>query len=97
MVSDADHRASRVTEVAKLLQDRLPHVSFDENNLSTGTTCAHMGAASDFVGLALACHLAKEHQTHVMVASVSDAFARGAVLVGMPIPPAESAEKPVSA
>ncbi|MEJ8846199.1 hypothetical protein [Variovorax rhizosphaerae] len=91
VVSDADHRASRVTEVARLLQDRLPHVAFDENNLSTGITCGHMGAASELVGLALACYLAKEHQKQVMVASVSDPFARGALLVGMPAPPAESA------
>ncbi|MEJ8859265.1 hypothetical protein WKW79_32185 [Variovorax robiniae] len=95
VVSDADHRASRVTEVARLLQDRLPHVAFDENNLSTGITCGHMGAASELVGLALACHLAKEHQQHVMVASVSDPFARGAMLVNMPAAPAE--KNPISA
>lgn len=85
VVSDADHRVTRVTELARLLQDRLPHVPFDGNNLATGAACAHMGAAADLVGLAVGCHLAGEHQQRVLVASLADPVARAAVLVG-PLP-----------
>jgi hypothetical protein len=84
MVSDADHRASRVTEVANLLRDKLPHVPFDSNNFFVGATCAHMGAAGDLVGLAMGCHLALEKQATVLVGSVQDAHARAALLVRMP-------------
>lgn len=84
VVSDADHRASRVTEVANLLRDKLPHVPFDSNNLFVGAACAHMGAAGDLVGLAMGCHLALEQQATVLVGSVQDAYARAAMLVHMP-------------
>lgn len=92
VVSDADHRVSRVTEVAKLLQDRLPHVPFDGNHLATGAACAHMGAAGDLVGVALGCYLAMEHAQRVLVTSLGDPLARAAVLVAMPpAPPSDLA------
>lgn len=87
LVSDADHRVSRVTEVAKLLQERFAHVPFDGNNLMTGAACAHMGVAADFVGLALACHLAETHRQPVLVTSLADPLMRAAAIVTMPPPP----------
>lgn len=91
LVSDADHRVSRVTEVAAFLQKRLPHVPFDSNHLITGMTCSHMGAAGDFVSLALGCQLASEHGQRVIVALLTDPFARAAVLVDKPLPPSSAA------
>ena len=89
VVSDADHRASRVTEVAKLVQERLPHVPF-ENNLSVCASLGHLGAAADMIAVALACHLAARDSRHVLALSVQDARARTAMLAGpaSPVPQA---------
>ncbi|QNK67120.1 hypothetical protein [Variovorax sp. PAMC26660] len=81
VVSDADHRASRVTEVAKLVQERLPHVPF-ESNLSICATLGYLGAAADMTAVALACHLATRESHHVLALSVRDALARTAMLAG---------------
>ena len=89
VVSDADHRTSRVTEVAKLVQERLPHVPF-ENNLSVCATLGHLGAAADMSAVVLACHLAARDARHVLAISVQDALARTALLAG-PASPASSA------
>lgn len=89
VVSDADHRTSRVTEVAKLVQERLPHVPF-ENNLSVCATLGHLGAAADMSAVALACHLAARDARHVLALSVQDAHARTALLAG-PASPASPA------
>jgi len=89
VVSDADHRTSRVTEVAKLMQERLPHVPF-ENNLSVCASLGHLGAAADMTAVALACHLAVRDSRHVLALSVQDAHARTAMLAGpaSPVPQA---------
>lgn len=89
VVSDADHRTSRVTEVAKLVQERLPHVPF-ENNLSVCATLGHLGAAADMSAVVLACHLAARDARHVLAISVQDALARTALLAG-PASPASPA------
>ncbi len=81
VVSDADHRTSRVTEVASLVQQRLPHVPF-ENNLSVCATLGHLGAAADMSAVVLACHLAARDARHVLAISVQDAHARTALLAG---------------
>lgn len=81
VVSDADHRTSRVTEVARLVQERLPHVPF-ENNLSVCATLGHLGAAADMSAVVLACHLAARDARHVLAISVQDAHARTALLAG---------------
>ncbi|MDH6170670.1 hypothetical protein M2282_005845 [Variovorax boronicumulans] len=86
VVSDADHRTSRVTEVAKLVQERLPHVPF-ENNLSVCASLGHLGAAADMTAVALACHLALRDSRYVLALSVQDARARTAMLAGPAIPP----------
>ncbi|ADU39698.1 hypothetical protein [Variovorax paradoxus] len=86
VVSDADHRTSRVTEVAKLVQERLPHVPF-ENNLSVCASLGHLGAAADMTAVALACHLAVRDSRHVLALSVQDARARTAMLAGPASPP----------
>ncbi|AMM23501.1 hypothetical protein [Variovorax sp. PAMC 28711] len=91
LVSDADHRVSRVTEVAAFVQERLPHVPFDSNHLMTGMTCSHMGAAGDLVSLALGCQLARDHGQRVIVALLTDPFARAALLVDRPLPPSNAA------
>lgn len=88
-MSDADHRTSRVTEVAKLVQERLPHVPF-ENNLSVCATLGHLGAAADMSAVVLACHLAARDARHVLAISVQDALARTALLAG-PASPASPA------
>ncbi|WP_341890732.1 hypothetical protein [Variovorax sp. YR752] len=89
VVSDADHRTSRVTEVASLVQERLPHVPF-ENNLSVCATLGHLGAAADMSAVVLACHLAARDARHVLAISVQDAHARTALLAG-PASPASPA------
>ena len=89
VVSDADHRTSRVTEVAKLVQERLPHVPF-ESNLSICATLGHLGAAADMTAVALACHVATRESRHVLALSVQDARARTAMLAG-PASPAPQA------
>ncbi|QOF78348.1 hypothetical protein [Variovorax sp. 38R] len=89
VVSDADHRTSRVTEVASLVQERLPHVPF-ENNLSVCATLGHLGAAADMSAVVLACHLAAREVRHVLAISVQDAHARTALLAG-PASPASPA------
>jgi hypothetical protein len=86
VVSDADHRTSRVTEVAQLVQERLPHLPF-ENNLSVCASLGHLGAAADMIAVALACHLAVRDSRHVLALSVQDARARTAMLAGPAIPP----------
>lgn len=89
VVSDADHRTSRVTEVAKLVQERLPHLPF-ENNLSVCASLGYLGAAADMTAVALACHLAVRDSRHVFALSVQDARARTAMLAGpaSPVPQA---------
>ena len=84
VLSDADHRTSRVMEVMALAEGALPHLDTATDVQATGTACGHCGAVPWLAALALARHAAVGRGQPVLALGVDDPHYRSAALVRPP-------------
>jgi hypothetical protein len=87
VVSDADHRASRASEIATALESTLPELDADRQSLSLGLVNGDSGAVIALSAVALAAESAQSEQHPYLVLSVREAHARGSLLVVPSLPP----------
>jgi hypothetical protein len=96
VVTSADHRPSRMTEVATALVAQRPDLDPIEDVLHLGVACGSLGVAGPMALLALAAAHARETATSTLACAVADASTR-AVAVLAPATPASLAPAASSA
>ncbi len=85
MTTDADHRASRTSEVYETLQELLPHLDTSEQALRLGVGCGDLGVARLLTCVALTASQVQESQKPALVLGAFPAFERFAVVVTPPV------------
>jgi hypothetical protein len=90
MTSDADHRASRTSEVYETLQELLPHLDTSEQALRLGVGCGDLGVARLLTCVALTAGQVQESQKPALVLGAFPAFERFAVVMTPPVAPPEA-------
>ncbi len=89
MTSDADHRASRTSEVYETLQELLPHLDTSEQALRLGVGCGDLGVARLLTCVALTAGQVQESQKPALVLGAFPAFERFAVMLTPLVAPPE--------
>lgn len=85
MTSDADHRASRTSEVYETLQELLPHLDASEQALRLGVGCGDLGVARLLTCVALTASQVQDSQKPALVLGAFPAFERFAVVLTPPV------------
>jgi len=91
ITTDADHRASRTSEVYEALQELLPHIDTGEQALRLGTGCGDLGVARLLACVALTAGQVQESQKPALVLGAFPAFERFAVVMTPPVAPPAAA------
>ncbi|QYF92752.1 hypothetical protein KY495_18775 [Massilia sp. PAMC28688] len=81
LVTDTDHRTSRVMEMMELASATLPHLDTASEVLAVGSGCGSAGAVSFVTALALGHHHATELAAPVLCISNDDPYRRSAILI----------------
>lgn len=90
MTTDADHRASRTSEVFEMLQELLPHLDASEQALRLGVGCGDLGVARLLTCVALAASQVQASQKPALVLGAFPAFERFAVVMTPSVAPPEA-------
>lgn len=90
ITTDADHRASRTSEVYEMLQELLPHLDTSEQALRLGVGCGDLGVARLLTCVALTASQVQESQKPALVLGAFPAFQRFAVVMTPPMAPPEA-------
>ena len=85
LTTDADHRASRTSEVFEMLQELLPHLDTSEQALRLGVGCGDLGVARLLTCVALTASQVQESKTPALVLGAFPAFERFAVVMTPPV------------
>jgi hypothetical protein len=81
VVSDSDQRPSRAVELSSVVNQCLTELDISKQSFGLSAACGYSGAVAILAALAIAGVLADEEQKPILVATVLDAFKRGAVMV----------------
>ena len=81
LVTDTDHRTTRVMESMELASGTLPHLDLASEVLSVGAACGTCGAVPYMAALALSHHHATELAAPVLCISNDDPYRRSALLI----------------
>lgn len=81
LVTDTDHRTTRVMESMELASGTLPHLDLATEVLSVGAACGACGSVPYMAALGLAQHHATELAAPVLCISNDDPYRRSAILI----------------
>lgn len=92
LVSDGDARSSRMLELAQTVDSTLPELDSGADTLSLGVVAGDCGCAAGLASIAVAAFQTQAHEQAApsVVVSVSDAQARAALVVALPITDAQN-------